>query len=363
MAPGTVDLVLTVSEPLQYTPFFSINPEGGTPLAVELTKDTDVTYAGFFVIAETTPTGTAWAIFSARDAVGNRGTVIDAGASIKIDTDGPIVSRLEIAPLSPVNNDEQSPVSVTVSIGLNEAVKYGMAPQLSYLLSKDGRESIVIDTVTQIDTVSGDVETWRAIFELPADAGLSEPENFSFIFEASDDLDNVSSSIATANLFQVYQGDLPPLETPQGLTGEALAGGLIRLTWEPVEGSAGYQLYRQAPTESELTAYQRIDGGLEYTDEPAVEGLYIYAVASIRSENDQESFSSMSASVQVTSDSTAPGVPQNLGLELVANGIKIEWDAPAYTEPITYYVYRSDQAEITSVEGLTPLIKIGRAHV
>jgi len=52
----------------------------------------------------------------------------------------------------------------------------------------------------------------------------------------------------------------------------------------------------------------------------------------------------------------APGLPLNLGLQLVANGIKIEWDAPAYTEPITYYVYRSDQAEITSVEGLTPLI-------
>ncbi len=89
IAPGTVDVVLTVSEPLQTTPYLSIAPEGGTPIPVSLSRDTDQTYTGFFVIADNTPTGAAYAIFSARDVVGNRGTEIDAGAVIEIDTDGP----------------------------------------------------------------------------------------------------------------------------------------------------------------------------------------------------------------------------------------------------------------------------------
>lgn len=59
MAPGTVDMVLTVSEPLQSKLFLSISPEGAIPLSVELTQTGDTTYTGFFVITSTTPTGTA----------------------------------------------------------------------------------------------------------------------------------------------------------------------------------------------------------------------------------------------------------------------------------------------------------------
>ncbi|MBW1790545.1 MAG: hypothetical protein JRK53_28745, partial [Deltaproteobacteria bacterium] len=36
-------------------------------------------------------------------------------------------------------------------------------------------------------------------------------------------------------------------------------------------------------------------------------------------------------------------------------GILAQWEAPAYTEPVTYALYRSDGADITSVVGLTPL--------
>ena len=132
------------------------------------------------------------------------------------------------------------------------------------------------------------------------------------------------------NLFQVYQGELPPLETPQGLTAAALPEGKIRLTWNAVDEAVGYQLYRKAPGESELTEYQRLDLVEAYTDPTAVDGAYAYAVASIRRENDQETVSGQSAAVTVMSDSVAPGAPANLALELVANGIKAEWSAAAF---------------------------------
>lgn len=123
MAPGTVNLVLTVNEPLQSEPYLSIAPDGGIPIAVQLSKDEDTTYSGFFVIGDSTPGGTAYVIFSARDAVGNRGTEIDAGSAIQIDTDGPSVTRLAISPPSPIKNDEQNPVTVTVTLGLDEKIK------------------------------------------------------------------------------------------------------------------------------------------------------------------------------------------------------------------------------------------------
>lgn len=130
MAPGVVNLVLTVSEPLMTAPYLSITPDGGSPLPVELQEISVVEYTGSFEITANTPTGTAYAVFSARDIVGNRGTAIQNGASIQIDTDGPAVTQLTLNPASPVKNDVNNPVAVTVTLGLNEEMKNGEVPQL-----------------------------------------------------------------------------------------------------------------------------------------------------------------------------------------------------------------------------------------
>jgi RHS repeat-associated protein len=355
MAPATVNVLLTVNEALQATPYLSIVPQGGTPLAVALTKDTDLTYTGFFVISAATPGGTAYAIFSGRDRVGNRGTEIETGASIRIDTSGPAIRRLAIDPSSPIQNDAQVPSTVTATIGLNEQIKPGSQPQLSYRLSGDGRQAIDIDQLTEMSTQAGDTQTWQAQFSLPSDTGLSEAETFYFIYQGSDDLDNLSNRILTDNLFQVYQGELPPLEPPQGLTAVALPEGHIRLTWNAVAEAVGYLLYRKAPGESVLTEYQRLDLVDAYTDPTAVDGSYTYTLASIRRQNDQEAVSGQSAEVTAASDSMAPDAPRDLALELVANGIKAEWSPPPFTEAVTYSLYRTTASEIISVEGLDPL--------
>jgi RHS repeat-associated protein len=355
MAAATVNVLLTVNEALQTTPYLSIVPQGGIPLSVELIKDTDLTYSGFFVIDTTTPGGTAYAIFSGRDNVGNRGTEIEAGASIQIDSAGPAIHRLVINPVPPILNNELTPTAVTAIFGLNEPLKPATRPQLSYLLSKDGRQVIDIAEITEISSQPGDAQTWQAQFTLPADAGLNEAETFHFIYQGSDELDNLSDRILTDDFFQVYQGDLPPLETPEGLSAAALPEGEIRLSWNSVDEASGYQLYRKAPGEVELTEFQRLERVEAYTDPTAVDGPYTYAVASIRRENGQETVSGQSAAVTIVSDSVAPAAPENLALELVANGIKAEWSAPSFTEAVTYSLYRATTSEITSVAGLAPL--------
>ncbi len=246
-----------------------------------------------------------------------------------------------IDPPSPIQNDEHAPVSVTATIGLTEQLKTGTRPQISYLLSMEGRQIIEIDQLTEISARAGDAQTWQAQFTLPADAGLNDAETFHFIYRGYDDLDNISDRIMTDNLFQVYQGELPPLEPPRDLTAVALSEGRIQLTWNAVNEAAGYQLYRKAAGESELSEYQRLDRVEVYTDLTATDGLYTYTVASIRRENDQETVSGQSAGVTARSDSVAPEAPQNLALELVSNGIKAGWSPPPFTEEVTYSLYRA----------------------
>ncbi len=357
MAPGHVDLSLTVTEELQATPFLSITPSGGIPISVDLTKIDDTTYAGAFTISETTPSGTAWAVFSARDSVGNRGTEIDNGASFLLDTKGPSVVRLTVTPASPIKNSEEEPVTVTAVIGISEAVKAGTLPDLAYLLSGADREEMTVDSLIQTDPRSGEAQAWQATLTLPSDAGLTEAESLSLVYSAADNLDNIGTDIEPQNRFQVYQGDLPPLAAPDGLTARALPGGTVLLTWNPVEEAIAYRLYRQAPADDELSAFIRVDEGTQYEDATEEDGYYTYAVTSIRSENGQEAESGLSETVTVYADSEAPGMPTNFSLELAANGIKAAWTAPAYTEPITYRLYRSSSTEITDVTDLTPIIE------
>ena len=122
-----------------------------------------------------------------------------------------------------------------------------------------------------------------------------------------------------------------------------------------MESAAGYQIYCQAPGETGLTHIDTIDTQETYTHQTAGDGDYIYAVATVRNENQEESVSGLSNTVTVTADATAPNAPRNLGLELTSRGIKLAWDEPAYTEPVTYAIYRSGQTQILSVDGMTPL--------
>ena len=69
-----------------------------------------------------------------------------------------------------------------------------------------------------------------------------------------------------------------------------------------MEGASGYQLYRKAPGESDLTAYVVLGLLLEYLDEPDLEGGYAYTVSSIRQVNGQEALSGMSQTIEVSSE-------------------------------------------------------------
>ncbi len=189
---------------------------------------------------------------------------------------------------------------------------------------------------------------------LPADAGANAPENLSFSYQAADDLGNIGTKIQCPNSFQVYQNALPPLGVPGGFTATARPGGAIRLAWQEVPGASGFQLYRQAPGEGTLSPYVRTATVFEYLDQPAVQGTYTYAIASVRAANGQEALSGMSQPATATADSVSPPSPIDLVVAIEGSGARAQWTAPYATEPITYRLYRS-AAPIVATVGLTPL--------
>jgi RHS repeat-associated protein len=354
LAPGRVDVDVTISEPLQSLPFFNISISGASPIAVTLLQTGETSYSGFFILSESTPSGDGFALFSGRDMVGNRGTQVESGSTIAIDTQGPEVTRIEIQPKAPVKNDSDNPVLVTVTMGLNEKIKEGNLPEFSCLLSGPGRTSIQLGPLVEIAPSADEAQAFQTSFDLPFDAGLDEGEFLAFQYLGSDALDNESSTILCDNRFEIYQGDLPPFAAPIGLKGEPLAGGKIKLSWLEVTGGQDYQVYRRTE-HTEFTEYARSGNAVEFIDEVTENGiLYTYAVATIRAVDSEEAFSARSDSVSITADSVPPGAPGNLELELTSRGILVQWEAPPLFEAITYSLYRSD-AEITTIEGLTPL--------
>ncbi len=342
---GLVDLVLTTSEAVSSTPYLSIVPQGGAPLTVNLAKSSDTAYTGSFLVDANTASGVANALFSARDLVGNRGTEIDQGATLKLDTAGPALSGITLDPASPINNDPAQTVEATLSFSEPPAI----TPTVQTLLSGAGRNPLLLDGLVAVDPT-----TWRGSITLPADAGQAKPETLTFSFQAKDSLDNVSTKVLASNRFQIYQGQLPPLDVPLAFTAKAQPGGKVKLAWAAVDGAASYQLYRQAPGQTSLQPLTR-PTGTDYTDRTPQDGSFTYAVASIRQANGQEGISGQSPPVTVIASATAPSAPQNLALQLTGQGIVALWQAPTSGKVASYNLYRATGTGITSTTGLTPL--------
>ncbi|MCX2802078.1 fibronectin type III domain-containing protein [Microbulbifer thermotolerans] len=358
-APGTVEVVVQFDEPLRNKPYFAIVPEGGVPIAVDLSKDysDDTLYTGSFIIEPDSISGTAYAVMSAHDNVGNRGTVIEQGATLLIDAQGPEVTALTLNPGEPLKVDEVSGLQVEVVLQLNDEVKQGEMPTLVPLLDNlevPGYES-GITLVRDVQSIEGS-SLWVGSFALPTSAGRDVDgnptvANLSFSYQALDDLDNIGNKIRVPNSFQVYQGDLPPLDIPQNLKATALPGGKVALTWDAVEG-ARYVLYRKAEGDAEFVEILRLSE-TETQDVLPDDGNYFYAIASERRNNNQVAVSAMSEPVAVSADSIPPAAPSELALELNGAGIVATWQAPLQdadgndeaVDKLTYNLYRLNLAE------------------
>ncbi|MEE4303271.1 MAG: Ig-like domain-containing protein, partial [Wenzhouxiangella sp.] len=345
---GQVSVDVSVSEPLLTTPFLSVTPDGGVPMSVDLFQVETQLYRGSFEITDATVSGTAWAVFSARDQVGNRGTQVDVGATIEIDTVGPDLQSLSVDPPSPIDNS--TPASLAIELELVEPVTGPDEALLEYSLSA---EPDVWNPVDQLSEVTG--LAWEAELILPESAGEFEAETLTFRWTAADDLGNAGGADQVANQFQVYQDELPPLPPPANIDAWPLPGGQVGLMWSEVENAAAYEVWRRQAGESEFMPVERVFV-LESIDLPPADGDYEYTVVSVRQVNGQEAISGPGNVREVTTDSVAPPAPSALDLQLTGSGIVAQWQAPVpLDEEVTYSLYRSSEYPDISIPELDPI--------
>ncbi len=255
---GGVNITLQFTEALRNTPYFAVVPGGGVPVAVNLHQDTTepTRYTGTFGITKGTLSGTAYAVLSAHDRVGNRGSEISAGKTLTIDTQAPELTRLQLNPTAPLRVDSANGLLIDVIITLNDQPAEGTTPLLVPQI-----DGIILDGYSAGIPLKPDTRStaqaprWTGQLLLPNTVGQDaqgQPSvaSLSFTYQAEDDLGNRTTRIRDNHLFQVYQGDLVPLSPPQGLTASALAGGQVALNWEPVEEAVGYTVYRRAASEA-----------------------------------------------------------------------------------------------------------------
>jgi fibronectin type 3 domain-containing protein len=151
---------------------------------------------------------------------------------------------------------------------------------------------------------------------------------------------------APSNPVTVYW-DHPP-QPPEMVRGEP-GYKKVDLSWEPVEGATGYNIYRRgendifpiSPLNRELgTANQYKDLSVEN------EKKYIYSVRAVRRvvKTDVEGKGSPEISVTPT-DIIPPSAPVGLIAVPLKNGIELKWRKNLEPDLLGYYVYRKKTGE------------------
>jgi fibronectin type 3 domain-containing protein len=149
-----------------------------------------------------------------------------------------------------------------------------------------------------------------------------------------------------SNPVTVYWETPPP--APRGMKGEA-GDKRVDLSWEPVEGATGYNIYRRGTEESfslrslnrePLTVTQYTDLNVEN------EKNYIYSVRAVRRvvKTDVEGKGSQDVPVTPT-DLIPPGAPVGLVAIPLQNGIELNWRRNREPDLLGYYVYRRKLGE------------------
>ncbi len=356
--PGNVNVTVTISEPLKELPFFSLEPQEGSPIVISMQKAAPSPlagegggegYEGTFTVTAQSPHGPTTYKFSGKDMVGNRGNA--QGAGITIDVRGP-AATIE-APITVLQITAQ-PVEVKVAFDEPSVIQ----PVMTLKASDGGTAQI-----TGLASADSGIH-WTGSVDV---SSLAEGQAEFILSESKDQFGNTSTLVSSGKNILLYRDSVPPPGVPTGLTATSQKAGAVKLEWLSVVSSqqsvVTYNLYRRAEGETTATKIQTGIGSstnnLQLTtqnsvvtqDTPDQDGTHYYSVTSVGLLGSE---SPPSAEVQAISDRTGPAAPTGLSLTLGGNGVSATWTAPTSNEPsaMSYKLYRSSST-ITDTTAMT----------
>ncbi|HEU4401580.1 MAG TPA: Ig-like domain-containing protein [Candidatus Polarisedimenticolia bacterium] len=331
VGPGPVTLTILTSENIPGEPFLSVTPQGGTPTGVTLAPTgAPRTWSGLFNVLAGMPSGPATLAFSARDAAGNRGTLITSGGTLNLDTRGPAGS-VAVTPARVLG-----PGSYALRLTLDEPA--AGTPALRFLPPVGAPVVLAL---------SGGGAVWDG--SLVVDSSMGDGPG-RFDLTATDLFGNTASGIVPGAGVDL---DNTPPDPPAGLAATVLPAGQVRLNWTASPG-ATYNLYRVPSGQPFVPGQPALAGGLaspSYTDLPPVDGDYVYAVSALDAVGNE---SARSAPAAATSDRIPPGDPSGLTLAIEGNGLRAAWTPAAVNPAGTFVLFRAT-SPITTLAGLTPV--------
>ncbi|MBI2412063.1 MAG: hypothetical protein HYV24_02490 [Deltaproteobacteria bacterium] len=327
--PGKVKASVESTESLSELPFFSLEPQSGSPVVFTLKKIDETHFEGTINVNALTPHGSTIYKFSAKDVVGNRGN--SQGSGISVDVQGPFASIT--SPVSAV----QKGASVGVTVSFNEAPANTPAISIS-----DG----INNTVQVSSLASSDGLIWTGLADL---SNLNEGTLQFSLNDVTDRFGNISSTIASGGSIVLYGSTPPAPAVPANLTATARMGRGVGLTWTTVADAESYKIYRRAGGETPVPAATAAKGAGSAGVTAPADGVYYFSISSVGL---LDSESQRSAEVSVTADGTAPSSPAGPALSLDGNGVTASWTS--IDGAASYKVYRSN-ASITDIAGFTPV--------
>ncbi|MDO3383998.1 hypothetical protein [Gilvimarinus algae] len=360
---GRIDLRVRFSEPLRNDPYLAFRASGSLfPLVVDLTRDyqDDSLYVGSVTLDDQVSSATYYAVMSAYDAAGNRGTQVVEGGVIEIDAAGPDALSLALLPEEPIDVDATREVELTLTV--SEPTAGDQLPHLKPYI--DGVPLAAYSEGIELTKMPGSND-WHGKITLtesdfPSDSTVA---SLSFVYRAEDAYGNASSRIRGNSVFQIYMGELPPAGIPQGLEARSKPAGDVGLKWREEPDASNYRIYRRPYGSTALEIIGTADG-LTFNDTPSQDGRYEYAVSSLRFKNEQHSESALTETVAVYSDRIPPPDPTGLSLNLTGAGILAAWNSAGdqtsqpHSEQMRHRLYRLRESgsPVSVTSELTPII-------
>lgn len=146
---------------------------------------------------------------------------------------------------------------------------------------------------------------------------------------------------------------VPPASPPHGLTAEG-ADGFVRLKWQPpktridgkpLDRQPTYTIYRRRGEEPWRLIHPEPLATLSYVDLDVVNGVtYHYTVRAVDSERPpwREGPAAKEVVAATPRDRTPPTPPQSLRAEVIAGGVRLNWEPSPTKDAAGYHVYRRE---------------------